>query len=183
VHFTGALTAKEKLNVFIDRIEFIHHLKLVSDFAVQSHFRILGQEVRGIQWDIKALRVYLSLTCIDIFHSSGDHKTHFENVFLNTSDEIKAKLKHGMRILSSAGMTDDLRELATFFYDIRNYYTHAGKRFHVLEGIPVAQMQDFPVGTQKHKETKTLLIADGFSLIDCILEVATYEALKLFEWI
>jgi len=64
------VTYYEKLRTLIDRIEFIKHLKIVSDEAEKNNFRFSGEEVVGIHWDIHALRLYLSLTCIDILSSN-----------------------------------------------------------------------------------------------------------------
>ena len=181
---SGELTMKEKLTVFIDRVEFIQHLRLVSDFVVQSRFRILGQEVNGLHWDIHALNVYLALTCIDIFYRKAiTHKTHFENILLNTSNEIKDRLTKNVAVESATGVTSDLKEIAEYLYSIRNYYTHSGKRFHVIPTGELIQFQSFPVGSQKHKEMKIVRLGEGFNLTDCILEIVIYEVKRLFEWI
>lgn len=61
------ITNKEKLETIIDRIEFIQHLEIMSKYAEKNNFKIESDEVVGINNDILALRIYLSLTCIDIF--------------------------------------------------------------------------------------------------------------------
>ena len=56
----------EKLVAFIDRFEFIDHLEFVKEEAVQNKFKFAGHEVDGIDNDIDALRLYLTLSCIEI---------------------------------------------------------------------------------------------------------------------
>jgi hypothetical protein len=158
----GKLSIEEKLNAFIDRIEFIGHLRLLSLHARKSGFEILGQEVVGVSEDIAALRLYLALTCIDMFHQSDNHKAHFRSVFEQAPEGIARQLQSNLRVVSSARSTNDLKEIADYLYNIRNYYTHTGKRFHVLADIPFAQIQDFPVGTLRNKEEKSLVVAREF---------------------
>lgn len=63
-------TTYEKLETLIDRFEFVGHLEIVKNQARQEEFMFQGEEIKGIDWDIDALRLYLSLTCIDILASN-----------------------------------------------------------------------------------------------------------------
>lgn len=179
----GELTINEKLRVFIDRIEFINHLELIKRNVIESEFIVLGQEVEGIHWDINALRLYLSLTCLDIFLMDGSHKKRFEDILINSSTEIKSKLLGNVKIVYKDNVSTDLKEISEFLYSIRNYYTHTGKRFHIVEDVPFVQIQEFLSGTMKNKEVKSLLINSGFNLIECILEIAIYDVKKIYEFI
>lgn len=130
----GDLSLKQRLYALVDRVEFIKHLELVSRFAVQSKFVILNEEVRGIHWDIKALRLYLALTCIDIFCESDNHRAHFEAVFSGLTGEVAKLVSDNLSLKKPAGTTANMEEMGLFFYNVRNFYTHAGRRFHILEG-------------------------------------------------
>lgn len=66
-------TIRDKLDTFTDRMEFVEQLSLVKSMIQKNGFMIDGHEVDGMDTDIGALRLYLSLTCIDIFAS-----THFK---------------------------------------------------------------------------------------------------------
>jgi hypothetical protein len=63
-----------RMEVFIDRIEFIDHLDEIVAlvFALPTPFKWTDSdseehEVVGVENDIEALRLYLALTCVDIF--------------------------------------------------------------------------------------------------------------------
>ena len=63
-------TTYEKLQTLVDRIEFIEHLNIIKTEAKRQNFQFGKFEVRGIDWDIDALRIYLSLSCVDILSSN-----------------------------------------------------------------------------------------------------------------
>ncbi len=155
----GDLSLKERLKTWVDRIEFIGHLALVSKFAEESNFVIMEQEVRGIHWDIKSLRIYLALTCIDIFCKGEDnHRTHFENVFKNITGNIAKLIDEKLCLKKADGTTGTMNDLALFFYNVRNYYTHMGRRFHILEGVSFKQENPFVSGSKHHKEEQYLIV-------------------------
>ena len=74
-----APTKEERLRTLIDRMEFIDHLAVLKDNAYKMDFEIDGQEVKGVDFDIDALRKYLALTCVDIF----SRHQHFDQWLLN----------------------------------------------------------------------------------------------------
>lgn len=178
----GELTLKERLNALIDRIEFIGHLELVSDLAVKSNFVFLGQEVRGIHWDIRSLRLYLALTCIDIFCEQGDHREHFETVFSQVSNRTKKIIDNSLFLTKPDGTKCTQREIGLFFSNVRNYYTHSGKRFHIMEECPLSQENLFMSGSKKNKAVQCLVIADGTSLVDLLIGIAIDTAKRRFGW-
>lgn len=63
-------TALNNLTNLVDRMEFIDHLNTLRMHVQDMGFEINSQEVVGCDDDIRALRVYLALTCIDLFSSS-----------------------------------------------------------------------------------------------------------------
>lgn len=179
---TGELSLKERLNALVDRVEFIDHLEVVSKFAQQSKFVILKQEVRGIHWDIKALRLYLALTCIDIFCEVADHRSHFESVFQNLSGDTARLVSDNLTLQKANGTGCNLKELGLFFYNVRNFYTHAGRRFHIIERFPGQQERSFASGSKKHKEEQYLIVAQKVALVDILLRIAISAAKRRFEW-
>jgi hypothetical protein len=179
---SGELTLRERLNALIDRVEFIGHLQLVADAALASGCVLLGQEVNGIQWDIKALRLYLALTCIDIFCDKSDHKSHFEAVFSGAPEALKTRIQSSVFLFKADGTKGTLEEVGLFFYNVRNYYTHAGKRFHIKEGVPLAQVTTFTAGSKRHKEEQTLVVAEGLELVGLIQSLALDVAKRRFNW-
>ena len=178
----GVLGLDLKLNTFIDRIEFIKHLKVLVENAKNQDFIIEGQEVVGVDWDISALRLYLSLTCIDIFYNATNHKEHFENVFNHISKVLNIELEKNLRIIENGIETKNKKGFAEYFYTIRNSYTHAGVRFH-SDGTSIYPLsQKFVVGTARNKNVKELQIEKKFNLIDFILKVAIENAKRIFGW-
>lgn len=173
---------KERLNAFIDRIEFISHLSLISKFAVQSEFTVLGQEVNGIHWDIKALRLYLALTCIDIFCNQDAHKSYFENAFKELTGSTAKLIRNSLTLRKTDGTTGNNEELGLFFYNVRNFYTHTGRRFHILEDTTLQQANKFLSGTIRNKEEQYLIVEKGINLIDILLRVAISIAKQRFNW-
>jgi hypothetical protein len=179
----GDLTFKERLNVLIDRIEFIEHLNLVSGHIKSSKFKISEQEVVGLDWDIMSLRIYLALTCWDIFCVDKNHKKRFENILSNTSDALKSRLSANIRLVDeNNNKLIELKKIAEHLYDIRNDYTHKAKRFHIMPQIPIEQIQGSKSGIQKNKTTKYMSINGGFDFVEFILEVAIYDTKKIFNW-
>lgn len=75
----------EKLCFFIDRMEFIRQIKTVSDYLSQMGNRINDQEVNGIQFDFYALRLYLVLSCVDMF-ATMQYKRFDEWILENCAD-------------------------------------------------------------------------------------------------
>jgi len=59
-------TTYEKLETLVDRIEFIFHLSVITEFVKKKKYILNNYELNGINWDIDALRLYLALTCVDI---------------------------------------------------------------------------------------------------------------------
>jgi len=68
----------DKLISFIDKMEFIDHLNYVKKEAIHKKFIIGGHEVRGLDNDLDALRLYLTISCIEIVAKMQPHHT-FEN--------------------------------------------------------------------------------------------------------
>lgn len=54
----GELNLTEKLITFTDRYEFVKHLDTISKHVQKLNFDLEGSEVRGVHWDIRALRLY-----------------------------------------------------------------------------------------------------------------------------
>jgi len=180
---SGELTLCERLNALIDRVEFIGHLQLVSDATSRSGYVLMGHEVNGIQWDIHALRLYLALTCIDIFYDKLNHKSHFEAVFSDASEALKTRIQSGVSLLKADGTNGSLKDIGLFFYNVRNYYTHAGKRFHIVEDALLSQEATFTAGSKKYKEEQTLVVAKGVELVDLIQSLALDVAKRRFNWV
>lgn len=67
-------------------MEFIYHLGYVKNEAINNKYVFDGKEVKGIDNDIDALRLYLTLTCIDIFASTQVYKTFDQWLLLNCDD-------------------------------------------------------------------------------------------------
>lgn len=178
----GVLSLDKKLKTFIDRVEFIKHLKILSDNAKKQNFLIDQHEVVGVDWDINALRLYLSLTCIDIFFDANNHKDHFEIVFNNISQPLETLLLNNLKIIENGNELLNRTEFSLFFYNIRNSYTHAGIRFHSDGTSMFTLNQDFVVGNAKNKTTKALQIKKGFDLIEFILNVSIENAKKKFNF-
>lgn len=174
----GEPTLKERLIT----LEFIGHLDLVARCASASNNELLGQEVIGIQYDIKALRLYLALTCIDIFCRQTTHHEHFITVFSNAPEHIKSMIESSLYLYKQDGTEGSLEEIGLFFYNVRNNYTHFGKRLHILEEIPLSQMTRLKAGTRNNKEDQKLRIAKGVKSVDLILSLALHEAKKCFGW-
>ena len=178
----GVLELDRKLETFIDRVEFIKHLNILSEHAQKQNFIIDGQEVVGIDWDISALRLYLSLTCIDIFFNANNHKEHFENVFNSISAALNSELENNLKRIEDDAEVVDRKQFAEYFYDIRNSYTHAGLRFHSDGTSKYTLNQEFVVGTKKDKRIAEIQIEKGFDLIDFILRVSVENAKRVFEF-
>jgi hypothetical protein len=181
----GVLNLREKLEAFIDRLEFIGHLDLVSRYVQQEKFILMGQEVQGLHWDINSLRLYLALTCVDIFVDTEQHRDYFERLLCNTSTELQDIIMHNVKVPDSTqNIPDTLQKIGLYLYSIRNYYTHAGKRFHLFtpQNKDIAQIQKFPVGSLKHKQLTDINLAPGFNLTDFILEVVKYDVKRRFNW-
>lgn len=179
---SGEPTLKERLNALIDRIEFIGHLDLLSKTARDFNYFIGGQEITGVQWDIRSLRIYLAITCIDIFCEPSNHRTHFENVFSEAPETIKNKLQNDLVLLTPDSANGSLKEIGIFFYNVRNYYTHSGRRFHINYDIPRAQLVKFKSGSIKHKKDHKLYVEKDINLIELIQSLALHVAKRRFGW-
>ena len=129
-----------------------------------------------------SLKLYLSLTCIDIFYEANNHKEHFENVFSSISTTLSTLLENNLRIIENGNDVIDKIKFAEFFYNIRNSYTHAGIRFHSDGTSKYTLVQKFIVGTAKNKSIKELQIEKGFDLVDFIIKVSIDNAKKKFEF-
>jgi hypothetical protein len=179
----GELSLKERLNAMVDRLEFIKHLDLLSRFAEESGFVVLGQEVKGIQWDIRALRLYLSLTCIDIFRpSNATQRTHFETTFANLEGKLAATVQTQLSLRKADGKAATMAEMGLFFYNVRNFYTHTGRRFHIVDCSPLAQESVFHSGSKNKKEEQYLMVSQGVDLIDILVQIAIALARRRFGW-
>lgn len=102
-------TTYEKIETLVDRIEFIEHLSILKNNAKNSKYILDGHEVIGIDNDIESLRLYLSLTCIDILSSNfetfdkwlikncDDYDTtniiSFKEYIKNKSEDYQAEFK------------------------------------------------------------------------------------------
>lgn len=73
-----------QLSVFLDRIEFINHLKLIECYFEENQYMLNGNEFNGIDNDLKSLKIYLSLTCIDIL--SNRYQSFEEWILKNCND-------------------------------------------------------------------------------------------------
>jgi len=178
----GELSLKERLNALVDRLEFIGHLALLSRFAEQSNFVVLGEEMRGVHWDIRALRLYLALTCIDIFREANDHRAHFETTFTNLEGTLATTVQMQLSLTKADGTAGTISDIGLFFYNVRNFYTHAGRRFHILEASRLKQQAPFDSGSMKKKEEQYLVVAEGANLIDILVLIAIALAKKRFGW-
>jgi hypothetical protein len=178
----GKPDKKIKLKTFIDRYEFIHHLKIFSDYAKNNKFNINGEEVVGVDWDIEALRLYLALTLIDIFIVGENHKDHFISVFNNISQNLKSEMTNNLKIICENKDIIYEEDFAEYFYCIRNSYTHAGIRFQFDTTVRFNLTQKFIVGSNKNKRVKELQIEKGFNLTGFILKVAVENAKRVFGW-
>jgi len=179
----GVLTLKEKLNAFIDRVEFIRHCDLFSKHAIANNFVVMGQEVRGVHWDLSALRLYLALTCIDIFRNIDNQSDYFQTVFTQMPDDLKKYTKLNLKLIMPDGKAGDPKAMGLFFYNIRNNYTHAGKRFHVVRSATAVQSQESLSGTKNKKEQYVLFVNKNCDLVDYVLRIAIVEAKRRFQWL
>jgi len=174
---------EKKLTLFIDRIEFIEHLKILSKNAENNNFKIDEKEVIGVNWDISALIIYLALTSIDIFKDTSTHKEYFQNVFENISDELKKEIESNIYIADIKDITkkdNSLSSISEYLYNVRNNYTHYGLRFHDPDNVAL-KAQIFEVGSIKHKIEKIIVIAN-VKLVDVILKVAVFNVKKIFNF-
>jgi len=71
----------------INQLEFIEHLTHIKEVAIKNKYAFNGYEVFGIDNDIDALNIYLTLTCIDMF-SSIKHEP-FEKWLLNNCKDFE----------------------------------------------------------------------------------------------
>lgn len=179
---SGELSLKARLNALMDRIEFIHHLELVSRYAIESKFVILGEEVRGIHWDIDAQRLYLALTCIDIFCERTNHRDQFERAFADVTGQDATILSTHIALKKADGTTGSLKDIGLFFYNVRNFYTHSGRRYHIVANSFIAQEQSFTSGSKRSKETQTLIVSGNVNVIDMITRIAVNIAKRRFGW-
>jgi hypothetical protein len=179
----GVLPLDKRLETFIDRIEFIKHLEILSNYAKKKNFIVDCHEVKGVNYDISALRLYFALTCIDIFCDIDTHKEYFESVFKAISSDLKKELNNNLKIIEDGNTgTYDIVDFSEFFYNIRNWYTHSGLRFH-SDGTKYFRLtQKFIVGTKKRKKIKELQIEYQFDLTNFILNVAKEKVENIFGW-
>jgi hypothetical protein len=203
-------TTYEKLQTLIDRIEFIGHLSVVGAEAKRQGYSFEGSEVRGIGWDITALRIYLSLTCIDILSTNFEpfDKWIVKNCSdFNSNDDIHDYLQR------KAGDYRDLFQLSTNFIkaftnasdDIKNEVCHGltvklgGKEFSEIGKIAsylyrvrnkyTHEGRRFFVDPQQLDRHQTigrrdedfLQLRAGFDLVGVILKVAKEQAIRILE--
>jgi hypothetical protein len=170
-----------RLNVFMDRVEFIEHLNSIVDLlaSLTEPFTWVDQdsvrkEVRGVENDIESLRLYLALTCVDIYSDKASGVTdRFRRAFDNAPSEVINELQNHLRVDGST----DLSSIVEALYSIRNSYTHDGLRFHHMSNLPVHQSHQVFIG-RGHSQS-TLDIAPRFDLIQAVLKVAIANARKV----
>lgn len=201
-------TTYEKLETLVDRIEFVKHLKIVKKHAKNEKFIFQGEEINGINWDIDALRLYLSLTCIDIlasnfepfdkwllkncddfescmnlnsyikekselYRESFQLSSSFSRTFMNASKSVRSDISKNVTLIKGEQPDNSLESIVSYFYRIRNKYTHEGRRFH-SSLIPVDRNQNIGPRDEDQLEIKA-----DFDLINVILLVAKEQANRI----
>ena len=81
------------------------------------------------------------------------------------------------------GTTGDLKAMGLFFYSVRNFYTHSGRRFHILEASTFQQQSPFVAGSNNHQEEQYLVVAENGNLVEVLLRIAISTAKRRFEWL
>ncbi len=204
-------TKEERLRTLVDRIEFIFHLKVLREHAHENKFVLAGQEVRGVDFDINALRLYLALTCVDIFsrfvpfgdwlvHNCND-KTKKESIdeFIRrkrdeyteelgtTSSFIKAFSESSNRTrksLESNLMVETITGTKTNnIVEIARYLIKIRNKYtHEGRRFHLGSSVPFTqVQLLGPRDEKCLHIKSGFDLVAAILEVAIARARKVLK--
>lgn len=203
-------TTYEKLQTLIDRIEFIGHLNLAKDEACRQEYLFGKREVRGIDWDISALRIYLALSCVDIlstnfepfdawivkncsdFQSGKDiHKylkqksAEYRDLFQLSSNFVKAFT------LASGGLQAEIsknllvRSGENKFSEIKRIatYLYRVRNKYTHEG---RRFFAGPILSDRRqaigpRDEDYLQINNGFDLVDVVLKVAKEQATRTLE--
>jgi hypothetical protein len=164
----------DQVQVLVDRIEFIEHLKTVSRHVAGQGFVINGIELNGFDEDVAALRLYLALTCVDILTpSSKPVGERFKEAFQKSSNGTKAALQMKLFVEINRQHHHDIDNIADCLYAIRNAYTHDGVRFPWEDAVGVGQIQQTRDGKGA---VKTLCASEPCDLVAAILDVAVDNA-------
>lgn len=157
-------------NALLDRLEFVDHLGIVSKNALKNNFLINGHEVVGIDVDLRAIRLYLLLTCIDIcVGKKGKVGSKFKNAIGNLSQVVREQLEKNLRVSGKANIAD----IAMCFYSLRCGFTHNGFRFLYDDKCPFSQLQ-LTCGDE------ILEIEEKFDLFAVLQDVVAEIACKRF---
>jgi hypothetical protein len=199
-------TSVEKLITLVDRLEFIEHLKTVSDYAMQSEFEIDGHEVVGIDNDIAALRIYLALTCVDIFATNFqpfqqwvlEHRIDIEvtetieDFLKRKSDEYERAFQIGPSFVSA--FVQSPPEIVSVLQDYLSVRTRGGLRNDIEiiarflyrirnkythEGRRFHHTEEFPINQFQKigpRDEEALIVSPGFDIVACILDVAIAQS-------
>lgn len=200
-------TMYEKLETLTDRIEFVGHLEVIKAEASRQEFRFGSSEIRGVHWDIDALRLYLALTCVDIL--STNFQPFDEWLTENCADimegeEIKRYLKRKsleyrdeFRLSSnfvkafkcaSDGLKKRICEhLAVIKGDSKSsdigriaayLYRVRNKYTHEGRRFFAAPILFKRIQAIGVRDEEILLLLEGFDVVDVVLEVAKEQAAR-----
>ena len=199
-------TSVEKLSTLIDRIEFIYHLSVVSQHVEHHAFCFDEVEVVGVDHDIAALRLYLSLTCVDIFavnfepfqmwivarSSDKSRNEGLQDFLVRKAEEYESKFLLGPSFISA--FTEAPVEVVDRLQGSLGVKTHKGVRRDIEaiarflyrirnkythEGRRFHHVAQIPVAQIQMigpRDEESLVVAPGFDLIESILEVAEEQA-------
>jgi hypothetical protein len=206
-----APTQEERLRTLVDRIEFISHLGIVRDYARGKGFILAGQEVRGIQFDIDSLRIYLALTCVDIFSrfvpfdewlmshcNAAQEGESFSELIQRKRDEYKKEFgttssfvrafsecpeQTLRRLENNLTVLTNSGEESSNIVEIARYLSKVRNKYtHEGRRFHLSSSVPFDqVQLLGPRDETRLFIQQGFDLVDAILEVATARARKVLE--
>ncbi len=203
--FNTSPTTYEKLQTLVDRIEFIDHLDLVKKKAKAEKYIFLGKEVKGIDWDIDALRLYLALTCVDILATNFepfdkwfmknckdyDAPSDIQNYIKLKSEEYRSSFQSSSnfsrafknasskvrdRICSNVAVIQGKKTKKELENIISYLYRIRNKYTH--EG---RRFHASPISVHRNqnigpRDIETLKIESGFDLTESILQIAKEQA-------
>lgn len=197
---------QNKIHDFIERIEFIDHLSVVEKHIQKEKYILDGNEVVGINDNIRPLRLYLVLEAISQFAPFEDFKSwlkknldemekgesiktyferkikEYEQIFGVTQNfrKIFAELPDDEKNKLINNITingkTDYNEMVSFFVQIRNRFTHRAERLIFSNSLNYSQVLMWS-GDPK---SKTMELNANFNLIETLRTVALYIFKKFY---
>jgi len=203
-------TTYEKFLTLIDRIEFIGHLDLVKKEAIENKYVFSGCEVKGINLDIDSLRLYLSLTCVDIlstnfqpfdkwvvnncedFDAQEDIKTFLEKKsmayrekFQISSNFVKAfKLASNdlqASICSGISIKKGIKSSSEIGQIASYLYRIRNKYTHEGRRFCWHPIKFIRRQTIGPRDSEEMEIQSNYNIVNDILQIAMQQAIRVFE--